>query len=252
LQRVRSELLPHIDIRVIPVEPQALRYLHLRYRLRCADVKDAAEAQTLRQRLHQAVAEAGPPGTELALDLARADLRADDLAAAQARLEALVQATPESGEGRLLLAQTLRSRAELKDKPLDAEAQRAALERAAEHLVQAQRLLPDSARARHEQAQVLMALGRPTEALVAARAARQCQPSNWGYSLLESKLALQAGNRQAAVDALELFAYQTWWPDHAKTARTLIAAAVAGKPATDLLNLLKADEPATNTKTPKP
>jgi hypothetical protein len=252
LQRVRAELLPHIDIRVTPVEPQAERYLHLRYRLRCTDGLAAAETQALRQRLHQAVADAGPPGTELALDLARADLRADDLVATQARLEALVQTTPESGEGRLLLAQTLRRQAQNKDKPLDAEAQRAALERAAEHLVQAQRLLPDSARARYEQAQVLMALGRPTEALVAARAARQRQPSNWAYSLIESKLALQVGNRQVAVDALELFAYQTWWPDHAKTARTLIAAAVAGKPATDLLNLLKADEPAANTNAPKP
>lgn len=246
MQRIKAELLPRIDIRSTALDPQAAHYLHLRDKLSCSGTDGAGDkGLEQRKRLHAAVADAGPPGAMLALDLARADLRADDLDAAQTRLQALVQATPDAGEAWWLLAHALRRQAERKDRPMVDEARRALLDRAVEYLDQALRLRPGLSPAMFEKARVLTALGRPAEARSAVGAARKLRPwSPWPYARLEAELALQAGDRQAAVDALEMHAYQTWWPDQAKTARTLIDGAVAGKPATELLGLLKPEPPA--------
>jgi Flp pilus assembly protein TadD len=148
--------------------------------------------------------------------------------------QAMMDTTPELAETRYVLGSAWLQRA----KTLSGDDQRSAYERAREHLSQASRMQPRDATAHFFLAHALEALGQMGPALVSARAARSLAPTRPRYAEFEARLDLQAGDRQAAVQALEPFAFQSWLPDIAQRHLAAIAAIQAGRPTVDVLKLL--------------
>jgi len=233
VRRVRPDVLPKVEIRRLDIDAATARYVDLLPRLHCEN-SSAASASALRRALHERVAGAASTDATLTLDLALADLLADDARAAAGRLEAFIGSAPEHGQARLLAARALRRQAAT----LEGSARAELLERASTHADHAVRLRPGVAEAHRERARILERLGRSDAALAALTEARRLGTFDFPNLAHEATLAMRAGDRQHAVDALQVAAYQVWWPDRARVAGAAIAAIRSGQSATRIAELL--------------
>ena len=237
LFKIRSGSLPNITLQNTQLAPDAAKYLDLQPDLRCGSAA-AEKATALQAKLHARVFAPDEASPDLKLALARADIRAGAAKDAIEPLQAMVATSPELAEARYLLGSAWLQRA----KALAGDEQRSAHEQAREHLWQATRLQPADAAAHFFLAQAQEALGQTGPAQASARAARTLAPTIWAYALLEARLDLQVADRQAAVQALETFAFQAASPDVARRSLAAISAIQAGKSADEIMKPLTAPE----------